>query len=153
MCIYLDIIKLIRIKRQFKSTLNIIRLQYSIIVLSVRHLPSFPRIINRSFFLLYLRLQGNYLRGNVTDTAASRHLDGQTNIRKTHVGNSTAYVVGLFVCLFVLLYFFCLFVWGFSSHSRIFHSFGDVTIVGGGLQLLTYDQHSWPFTVTLGIHL
>ena len=47
------------------------------------------------YFLLYLHLQADYLRGNVTDTAANRHLDGQTNIRKTRIGNSTAYVVGL----------------------------------------------------------
>ena len=35
-------------------------------------------------------------------------------------------------CLFV-----CLFVCGFSSHSRIFHSYDDVTIAGEGLQILT----------------
>ena len=29
------------------------------------------------------------------------------------------------------------FVWGFSSHSRIFHSYGDVTINGEGLQIFT----------------
>ena len=32
----------------------------------------------------------------------------------------------------------CLFVWSFSSHSRIFHSYGDVTITDEGLQILTY---------------
>ena len=31
----------------------------------------------------------------------------------------------------------CLFAWSFSSNSRIFHSFGDVTIVGEELQILT----------------
>ena len=31
-----------------------------------------------------------------------------------------------------------LFVWGFSSHSRIFHSNGDVTITSELLQILTY---------------
>ena len=40
----------------------------------------------------------------------------------------------------------CLFVWGFSSHSRIFHSFEDVTIAGEGLQILTYARHSWPLS-------
>ena len=39
----------------------------------------------------------------------------------------------LFVCLF----------WGLSSHLRIFHSYGDVTIPGEGLQILTYARHSW----------
>ena len=39
---------------------------------------------------------------------------------------------------------FYFFVWGFSSHSKIFHSYGDVTITGKGLQILTYIRHSWP---------
>ena len=37
---------------------------------------------------------------------------------------------------------FCLF--GVLSHSRIFHSYGDVTIDGEGLQIFTYALHSWP---------
>ena len=40
---------------------------------------------------------------------------------------------------------FCL-VWSLSSHSRIFHSYGDVTIAGEGLQILSYAQHSWPLS-------
>ena len=40
----------------------------------------------------------------------------------------------------------CLFVWGFSSHSRIFHSYGDFTITGEGLQILTCARHSWPLS-------
>ena len=36
-----------------------------------------------------------------------------------------------------------LFVWDLTSHSRIFHSYGDVTITGEGLQILTYARHSW----------
>ena len=34
-------------------------------------------------------------------------------------------------------------VWGFSSHSRIFHSYGDVTIAGKGLQIFIYARYSW----------
>ena len=34
----------------------------------------------------------------------------------------------------------------FLSHSRIFHSFGDVIIAGEELQILTYGRHSWPFS-------
>ena len=45
------------------------------------------------------------------------------------------------------LYFLCslkfLFVWSFSSHSRIFHSFKDVAITGRRLQILTYARHLW----------
>ena len=44
-------------------------------------------------------------------------------------------------CLFI-----CLFVWCFSPHSRIFHSYWDVTIAGEGLQILTYARHSWPLS-------
>ena len=36
-----------------------------------------------------------------------------------------------------------LFVWAFSSHSRIFQSSGDVTIADEGLQILTYARFSW----------
>ena len=47
-----------------------------------------------------------------------------------------------------LLFSFCLFDCRLSSHSRIFHSYGDVTITGEGLQILTYaprthDTHSY----------
>ena len=45
--------------------------------------------------------------------------------------------------------FVCLFVWFFGvflSHSRIFHSFGDVIIDGEGLQILTYARHFWPLS-------
>ena len=41
--------------------------------------------------------------------------------------------------LFVLFVCVC----GFSSHSKIFHSYGDVTIAGEELQILTYARHSW----------
>ena len=40
-------------------------------------------------------------------------------------------------------WFVCL---GFSSHSRIFHSYGDVTITVEGLKVLTYARHSWPLS-------
>ena len=46
--------------------------------------------------------------------------------------------VCLFVCLFVGFFF-----WSFSSDSRIFHSYGDVTIAGEGLHNLIYARHSW----------
>ena len=43
-------------------------------------------------------------------------------------------------------FFVSLFVWGCSSHLRIFHSYWDVTIFVEGLQILTYmyAQQSWP---------
>ena len=41
---------------------------------------------------------------------------------------------------------FCLFDWGLTFHSRIFHSYGDVTITGARLQFLTYIRHPWPLS-------
>ena len=41
---------------------------------------------------------------------------------------------------------YCLFVCGFSSHSRMSHWYGDVTIAGEGLQILTYVRHSCPLS-------
>ena len=43
----------------------------------------------------------------------------------------------------MLFLFVCLFVWGLSSHMRIFHSYGDVIITGEGLQFFTFTRHSW----------
>ena len=40
----------------------------------------------------------------------------------------------------------CLFDLDLSSHSRIFHWYGDATNSGEGLQILTYAQHSWPLS-------
>ena len=36
--------------------------------------------------------------------------------------------------------------WSLSSHSRKFHSYGDVTIAGEGLQILTNARFSWPLS-------
>ena len=38
---------------------------------------------------------------------------------------------------------FCLFVCPFTSHSKFFHSYEDVTNTNEGLQILTYTWHSW----------
>ena len=50
------------------------------------------------------------------------------------------WVVFIFLCFFVFVLVLC---FGFSFHSRNFHSYGDVTIAGEGLQILTYARHSW----------
>ena len=46
----------------------------------------------------------------------------------------------------LLKYNVLMFVSSFSSELRIFHSFGDVTIAGERLQILTYARHSWPLS-------
>ena len=56
----------------------------------------------------------------------------------------TPYLINKFII-------FCLFVWGLSSHSRIFHSYGDVTVAGEGLQILTYARHSWPLSSEISL--
>ena len=53
------------------------------------------------------------------------------------VNNWQSYRVLCTICLFVCL---------FSSHSRIFHSYGDVTIDGEALQILTFAPHLWPLS-------
>ena len=46
-----------------------------------------------------------------------------------------------------------MFVWCCSSRSRIFHSFGVVTITGEGLQVLTYIRQRGFFNVSRPIHM
>ena len=41
----------------------------------------------------------------------------------------------------LFLWVICLFVWGFSSHSKIFHSFEDVT--AWTVNLTLYTLYSW----------
>ena len=41
----------------------------------------------------------------------------------------------------------CLLVKGLTSHSRLFHSYGDAPISVAGLQILTYTRHSWPLSI------
>ena len=49
------------------------------------------------------------------------------------------------VCMFISL-FVCLF-WGvFRPNREIFFSYGDDTIAGEGLQILTYARYSWPLS-------
>ena len=46
----------------------------------------------------------------------------------------------------IAMFHLFLFVWSLWFHSRIFHSYGDVTIAGEGLQISTYAKHSWPLS-------
>ena len=52
----------------------------------------------------------------------------------------------------VIVLFVLVFLWDFSgggdisSHSRIFHSYDDVTITSEGLQMLTFNWHLWPLS-------
>ena len=55
------------------------------------------------------------------------------------------YVEGMFSCDGCGLIFF-LFVWDLSSHSRIFQSYGDVTITGEVLHILTFARQLLPFS-------
>ena len=56
--------------------------------------------------------------------------------------------------LFLVFLFVFFFVWSLSSHSRVFHSNGDVTITGERLQILTNVRRSWPLSNedNLGCH-
>ena len=54
------------------------------------------------------------------------------------------YIVTLHTLIVLIMIW--LFVWGYSSHSGVFHSYGDAIIASEGLQILTYVRHSWPFS-------
>ena len=54
--------------------------------------------------------------------------------------------VRLFFTNVLLTGIVCMFIWSLWSHSRIFHSYGNVTIAGEELQILTYARHSWPLS-------
>ena len=47
----------------------------------------------------------------------------------------------IYIRVYICFGFF--FVQGLQSHSRISHSYGDITIAGEGLQILTCARHSW----------
>ena len=51
----------------------------------------------------------------------------------------------IIICV-LYCYLWCVVCLGFSSHLRIFHSYGDVTITVEGLQNLTYARHAWPLS-------
>ena len=63
-------------------------------------------------------------------------------VRKTIEITSYSCIFNIFQTIkaisFVCLWFFI--------PERIFHSYGDVTITGEGLQILTYARHSWPLS-------
>ena len=59
---------------------------------------------------------------------------------------SWALVADILIFLHIIDSFVCLFVWSFSSHWRIFHTYGDVTINDGRLQILTNALHVWPLS-------
>ena len=60
--------------------------------------------------------------------------------------NSTGLFVAQILFLVPNYVLVCLCVWSSSSHSRILHSYGDVTITGEGLQILTNARHSKPLS-------
>ena len=55
-------------------------------------------------------------------------------------------LVHCYIYSYMYLGFFFIVVGGLSSHSRIFPSYGDVTITGEGLNILTYARHSLPLS-------
>ena len=56
-----------------------------------------------------------------------------------------SYSIHTSVCV-VFGFLVCFFVWSLSSHSRVFHSNGDVTITGERLKILTNVRRSWPLS-------
>ena len=79
----------------------------------------------------YLRLQHCFMRMYIY-VICKKTLKYHWKISKTYT-----YLANIYICLFD---------WSYSSHSRIFHPVGDVTIAGEGLQILTYDRYLWPLS-------
>ena len=85
---------------------------------------------------------------HIVTTNSSKTLHDTTPQRSiaTERKLSSTFLTGPFEIKIVALPYRCLFVWSLSSHSIIFQSYGDVTIAGEGLQILTYARHSWPLS-------
>ena len=64
---------------------------------------------------------------------------GQTLIREADLSRQINDIIKIEYQLIKWL-LFCLFV--FTFHSRIFHTYGDFTITGKRLQILTYARYS-----------
>ena len=79
----------------------------------------------------YLRLQQCFMRMCIY-VICKETLKYHWKIFKTYT-----YLANMYICFFD---------WSYSSHSRIFHSIGDVTLAGEGLQILTYARHLWPLS-------
>ena len=97
----------------------------------------------------YLRSTIQFKRWNQTSNLYN-WISWRPRVAKSTIENKThaALKPSQHCTIYWLMVFFCcfFFVWGFSSHSRIFHSYGDVTITDEELQILTYARHSWPFS-------
>ena len=55
-------------------------------------------------------------------------------------------IIQIEIFFFILCVNYSLVFFQFSSHSKNCHSFGDVTIAGEGLQILTPVRHVWPLS-------
>ena len=68
--------------------------------------------------------------------------DFETSFKETIYIATEVFKFTIFVDQSLVISLFVYF-WGFSFHSRIFHSYGNVTITREGQQILTYASHSW----------
>ena len=76
----------------------------------------------------------------IKDTHGDKPLSLTYKINYVNMRNSEVYMWIDYVNVF-------LFVLGFSSQSRIFHSYGDVTTTAvKGCKFLTYARHLWPLS-------
>ena len=101
--------------------------------------------VNINFDTPYFLIAEDYMnrRGDITCEQFScicaivKCFKNRKYSKKTAIGTFlTKLRTGLFACLFVC---------GFSSHYRIFHSNGEVSVTGKRLQILTLARHLWGF--------
>ena len=63
-------------------------------------------------------------------------------MKTTRVQSRREWQLVLSIICVCIAFVVCLFVWGLSSQSRLFHSYGDVTITGEVYALQRFDL-SW----------
>ena len=94
--------------------------------------------------LIYNKATKDISVSNLSKRKNKKHFDAGVIVG--HIINFTLHIYINLTIRFVQNLFVYLFVLGLLSHSRIFHSFGDVIITGEGLQILTFARHSWPLS-------
>ena len=90
--------------------------------------------------LIYNKATKDISVSNLSKRKNKKHFDAGVIVG--HIINFTLHIYINLTIRFVQNLFVYLFVLGLLSHSRIFHSFGDVIITGEGLQILTFARHS-----------
>ena len=107
--------------------------QNHILKCSKKNTPSFFKV--RNFFFGFSHSQYMYhIIWNISYQPNKTWKTSLDNLSSIHINVST-------ICK-CFDFYRCLVFRGFTSHSRVFHTYGDVTITNEGLQILNYTLTS-----------